>query len=93
MWLQHRFEDKGLWILVVLIEGGSLLRNDPRPAFPGRITAIRKLSYPFYRPVRSLGRLYWIETRNCQFGWLRGSRKLMKGKISWLRGPATIRIV
>ena len=22
----------------------------------------------------------------CQFGWLRGSRKLMKGKIFWLRG-------
>jgi hypothetical protein len=28
-----------------------------------------------------------------QFGWLQGSRKLLKGKIFWLRGPATIRIV
>jgi hypothetical protein len=28
-----------------------------------------------------------------KFGWLQGSRKLLKGKNSWLRGPATIRIV
>jgi hypothetical protein len=34
-----------------------------------------------------------LQRRNYKFGWLQGSRKLLRKKNFWLRGPATIRIV
>ena len=40
------------------------------PRFPGQISS----------------HLAIFGTQNCQFGWSRGSQKMLKGKVFWLRG-------
>jgi hypothetical protein len=52
--------------------------------------AIRKLSFSFLSS--GLARWSWIGTRNCQFGWFRGTRNLLRQNSFWLQRPDTYRI-
>ena len=44
------------------------------------------------QPSFTFGVLTILRRLDCQFGWLQGSRKLLIGRIFWLRGPDTYRI-